>query len=304
MTNLGFGDLKLPSFTEALKPETKATIYNQALQSGYTNQQIRDAAERQFGAQTDSDWQMLQGMAAQKWTPPPAAPAAPSYTPPPAPVLDTSYKQNPYLDAADQAITNRVNDNLTRYMLPQVRSGAMAAGQYGGSRQGVVEANAFNDANRNLSDSIAANRYGDYNNAMNRNLAKYQADQGYNLGLGQLQLGNTNSNRSYDLGLRSDQRANDTLDWNIDTGNYNRAVNNLGLGVGMINQGIAWQNQANQVGNTVQNAPLNYWNSFLTAGNQTGGLGGTASQQYPGNPWLGAIGGAQLGSTLYKSFGG
>lgn len=313
-------------------------------------------------------------------------------------------QQNPYLAAMDAAIINQVNDNLFRNVMPEVRGGAMAAGQYGSSRQGVVEANALKDANQQLSNAISANRYGDYNNTMNRNLQEYLGDlnyasqqqqmqnalaianmqnstqrygidantglgfaglanqagiagmqnatqryginsntglgyaglanqygiagmnnattqrgqdQSYNLGMGNLGLGYfnaqnnynlgqgtlglnyLNSNRSYDLGLKSNQLANDQLDYNIDQGNYNRGVTNFGLGLNLMDRMLGYQDQAYQAGSTAQNQPLNYAQTFANMANSAGGMGGTSSQMYQGNPWLGAIGGAQLFGSMF-----
>lgn len=91
---------------------------------------------------------------------------------------------NPYMpsagtDAMASAITNRVNDNLLKTVMPQVRGAAQAAGQYGSSRQGVLESNAVSDSSRQLADALAS-----------MYLADKGQNQSYNLGMGQLQLGN------------------------------------------------------------------------------------------------------------------
>ena len=43
--------------------QDKANSYNSLIGSGYTDQQIRDAANQQFGQQTDADWSYLTGLA-------------------------------------------------------------------------------------------------------------------------------------------------------------------------------------------------------------------------------------------------
>ena len=86
---------------------------------------------------------------------------------------------NPYLDMQGGAIARRMSDNMNRNIMPQIDQGAMAAGQFGGSRQGVVQANALKDMNLGLGDSLS-NLYGnDWNATQNRNLSRYQGDQGF-----------------------------------------------------------------------------------------------------------------------------
>ncbi len=64
-------------------------------------------------------------------------------------------------------------------------------------------------------------------------------------------------------------------------------------------------NAALGAGAQIQNAPYNYWNQFSQGANSIGqGYGTTTgTQQMPGNPLMGAMGGAKLGNQLYNSFG-
>lgn len=72
---------------------------------------------------------------------------------------------NPYLSQISDTVTRKATDNFTTSIMPQIRGGAQMAGQFGGSRQGVVEANAMKDLNQGISDSIG-NIYGNaYNQA-------------------------------------------------------------------------------------------------------------------------------------------
>ena len=50
---------------------------------------------------------------------------------------------NPYLAANANAITQQTTQNLQNNILPSINSGAMAAGGFGGSRQGIAQANAI-----------------------------------------------------------------------------------------------------------------------------------------------------------------
>jgi hypothetical protein len=74
---------------------------------------------------------------------------------------------NPYLSEISGNIGRSASDNYLRNIAPQISGGAQLAGQFGGSRHGVVEANALRDLNRGVSDSVA-NLYGSaYENAQN-----------------------------------------------------------------------------------------------------------------------------------------
>ena len=77
---------------------------------------------------------------------------------------------NPYLEGMAGGMIGQANRNFQTQTLPALRSGAMQAGGYGGSRQGVMEANATNDFNNSLNTNLA-NLYGtDWTNQQNRNL--------------------------------------------------------------------------------------------------------------------------------------
>jgi hypothetical protein len=70
------------------------------------------------------------------------------------------------------------SDNLTRTVLPAIRSGANLSGGYGGSRQGIAEGVAIGDTNKQLTrsaDSLAANLAQTNANALS---TAYEAAQG------------------------------------------------------------------------------------------------------------------------------
>lgn len=154
--------------------------------------------------------------------------------------LNAYNTQNPYLAQMGGVIAGQVNDNLMRNVMPQIRGGAIAAGGMGSARQGVLEANALKDANKELSNSLASMYYGDYNNAMNRNLQRYQTDVGYDLGAGQLALGNKTADNTYNLGLGNLALGNRQADQSYDLGRSqlaNQATQNqntLNLGMGQL----------------------------------------------------------------------
>jgi hypothetical protein len=196
-----------------------------------------------------------------------------------------SYQRNPYLDQMAQGITSQMNDNWNRNLEPSIRSGAMAAGGFGGSRQGVVEANGLNDMNRSLGQNLS-NLYGqDYQAQMGRNLSQYQGDQSYNLGIGNQALGNAQ------------------LDANIYNNNFNNQLNSAQFGLNTYNTMMNNNQTGINSANNIQNTPMNYNQYFANQYNTAGGLGTTGTTQMPGNTALGVLGGAQIGSKLNLGLG-
>ncbi len=66
---------------------------------------------------------------------------------------------NPFLAAMGQAVAGTTTQNLLQNILPQVRGGAVDAGQYGGSRQGVMEGLSIGGTSTAISNALA-NMYG------------------------------------------------------------------------------------------------------------------------------------------------
>ena len=62
---------------------------------------------------------------------------------------------NPYMADYAQGAINPVWDALTRTGLPAINSGAVASGQYGGSRQGIAQGLALSDATRQSFDTTS-----------------------------------------------------------------------------------------------------------------------------------------------------
>lgn len=179
-------------------------------------------------------------------------------------------QKNPYLQQMSDSITNQVTDNLNRNILPNIAGGAQLVGGYGGSRQGVVEANALNDANKALSNSLTNMYYGDYNNAMNRQLSKYQGDQGFYTAQRGLDLNATQ------LGANL---------FNMGNQGY------MGQGTGVYNLGL-----------TQQQAPWQTVNNMNAAVTPYTGYGSTSMTQ-ASSPYANFAGGALIGNQLYKNLG-
>ena len=201
---------------------------------------------------------------------------------------DTGYQRNPYLDATSRDIGAQMFDQWNRNVAPGLRSGAMATGGYGGSRQGVVEANALNDLGRNYSQALTGMYGADYTNYQNRGIQRqgqaqqydlgrgglanqrYGQDQSYDLGLRNNALGWQGQAQSYDLGLRNSDLGFASLDANINNSNFNNQMTaaNFGLGV----QDYLNKNNATGIaaGTQINNAPWDYQKYLNSAGNQAG----------------------------------
>ena len=247
--------------------------------------------------------------------------------------------QNPYLSQLGDQITGQMTDNFNRNVMPGMDSGLMAAGGYGGSRHGVMQANATNDLNKQIGGSLA-NLYN----------AGYQSDQQYDLGLrnnalgwGNMAQGATNSALQNDMAMR-----NNALGWGgvaqglkssemsanaqmaaaqtaanasmhnaglaneLGYANLDRNINNDNLGWQMqgaqFGLGLQDRMQANNqgmynVGNTIQNQPLNYWQQFADQSNAFGQGYATTQQTSPNNsnPMMGVMGGMQLANSFRGS---
>ena len=190
--------------------------------------------------------------------------------------MSSNFAMNPYLQEMGDRIAGTMTNNWQRQVQPQIASGAMATGGYGGSRQGVVEANSANDLNNGIGAALAS-LYGN----------------GYNTGL------------QYDLGLKNNQLGYANLDRNISNDNNNWQLQGANFGLGIYDR----LQQGNQLGvnagTNMQNTPQNYWNNFSNGANSIGqGYStSTGTQNMPGNPLMGAIGGAQLGSRVANWWG-
>jgi hypothetical protein len=192
---------------------------------------------------------------------------------------DLSATENPYLQSQGDAITRTATNNLNRNILPGIGAGAVAAGGYGGSRQGIAEGLAIGETNKGITDSLS-NLYGN----------AYGQNQQYNLGLGNLALGNQGQNYNF----YTQQRGLDQSGVQLGANLYNAGnAGYLGQGTGIYG-----------IGNTQQQAP---WTAANNAGNvfsQFSGLGGSQVQTQQGSQLGGALGGALAGAQLGKSLGG
>lgn len=92
---------------------------------------------------------------------------------------------NPYIQAAIQAMTGGINKNLTDVQLPNIRSGAtQAGGMYSGAstKSGIAEGQAITGTNQAISDAVAKALFDQYNRGMG-NLNQSVANSGMLAGL-------------------------------------------------------------------------------------------------------------------------
>lgn len=176
---------------------------------------------------------------------------------------------NPFAQQMSDGMAQTMAEQFQRQVQPQIASGAIAAGGFGGSRQAVLEANAANDLQQNTGQALT-NLWGNmYGQGLN-----------YDMGMQNLGLGYANLDRSIN---------NDNLNWQMQGANF---------GLGLYDR----MQQANQLGlqtgSQIQNTPMNYWQNFANQANSIGQGYGTSTQSGGGNPLMGAIGGAQLGNQI------
>ena len=232
---------------------------------------------------------------------------------------------NPYLQQSANDIATNLTQNWQQNALPSINSGAMLAGGFGGSRQGVAQALSANGLNQ----AIGQAQTGLYSNAYNTDqqlqaqrdmqaaqlgsseriagmqdaTQRYGMGNQYNLGLGQLGLGaraadtsQYNAETSRGLGYGQMQMQGDQNAFN---NQYNAAQLQLaGLGAQQ-----NWLNQGVNMANQQQQLPLQNLGLLSNIGAQIGGQGGSMTQ--PGASTIGsAMGGALTLAQLYKILGG
>jgi hypothetical protein len=169
---------------------------------------------------------------------------------------------NPYIGGVADVISNRMARQYNENLLPGIRSGAVASGQLGGSRQGIAEGLAARGTSEATGDALAAlysDAYGQGLDAQGRALAvgpqTMQASMMPSQAVGQV-------GQFY--------RGQDEMALQSDMDRYN------------YNEQLPYQNLSNYM-NVLQGAP---WGSSTTG------------QGPKGNPITGALGGAMMGAAI------
>ena len=179
--------------------------------------------------------------------------------------------QNPYLQ---ENIDNTMGDMSRNYNLmvkPNTESAMVGSGSFGNSGLQQMQQNQMQNQQDSMGKVAAGMRMQDYGNQQ----GMYQWDQGFNRGLSNDAFSQNNQNMQNYMGLMG-------LQSNLNTADINNAA-------------------------TIQNMPLQYQNQFTNMASGIGGIGGASNQtgqSGSGNPYLGALGGWQLGTQFGKQFGG
>lgn len=209
---------------------------------------------------------------------------------------------NPYLPQQSQAITNQVNQNLQQQQLPGINSGAIAAGGFGGSRQGIAQGLAIGQTNQALGNSLANLNFNAWNQDQQNALQRQQIDNSY-------ALGNKSLDNSYNLGLGNLGLGQMQAQQNFYTNQRGQDLQQAGLGASLVGQGNTGLQQGGQglynLGLTQQQAPLNALQSYAQLLSPFTGLNSSNTQTTPGASTLGsALGGALTAAQLWALLSG
>lgn len=237
---------------------------------------------------------------------------------------------NPYLtgaigkgiDQSNNAFANmqtNATDNLTRNILPGIRSNAVLAGQYGGSRQGVAEGNAIGDFakaqqqaisqfGQNNTDAAVAAQAGAFDNGQNRALSAMQGLGAQQYGVAsqnantanQAEFMNVNNSNAVTNGMADRQQAANGANLQAQLGTNGLNANSALAGSGLLN-GLT--GNAYTVGQNDQNYGINRAQQVngLLAPYLSANQSNTMSQPLYSNPSGNALGGALAGYGLASS---
>lgn len=218
---------------------------------------------------------------------------------------------------AGNALTNQqlaqnqasLTDNFLKNVLPATRGGAIAAGQFGSSRQGIAEGNAISDLNKQLSDS--ATQVGLANSANNANALAANYENGQNRalaatqGLGAQQYGVAQQNAQLD---QASQLANQQVGNNYNFANQQAQLTTNGqnnsaaaAGGGLLGGMLGQLYGVGQNQNNYQLSQYQGINSLLAPylnANATTTTKSTATQPIYSNPASSLLGGLGLFSGL------
>lgn len=220
---------------------------------------------------------------------------------------------NPYLTQQADNIASNMTRNFNTNVLPQINQGAMAAGGFGGSRQGIAQGLGM----RGLNDSIGQAQTSLYSNAYNtdQQIQSAQSMQAASLAAQQRMAEMQDAtnrlglNNSFNLGMGGLGLNAMTANQNFYNTQRGLDISQMGLGrdltatanTGLTNQG----SQLTQLGQTQQNAPWQALGNYANTLSPFSGLGQSSSVSTPGASTAGsALGGALTAAQLWKLFGG
>lgn len=188
--------------------------------------------------------------------------------------------QNPFLGAENPYLQNAIDlsgrdlvNNFNRSALPAYNAAMVNSGSFGNSGLQELTQAGQQNLQTSLGDMASKLRFNDYN----QQGQLFQNQQNFNEGQRQFDLG-------FGRGVYNDA--------------YSQNMNNLQTGIGLL--GTLQGYNAQDINNTTtqQNAPMNYWQQFAQGANAIGSGGGQSvgQQGTTSNPFMSALGGAQLGN--------
>ena len=177
-------------------------------------------------------------------------------------------QSNPYLQANIDNAQGDIIRNWNTAVQPAFNSAMVNSGSFGNAGVQQMNDNAALTTQKALGQVSDSMRMQDYNNQQQM----YQWDQGFNRSL-----------------------YNDA---------YSQNMNNLTTGVGLLGTLSGYNANDLTNANNIQNTPYNYWSNFANAANSLGQGFGTQTSTLgsTSNPLVSALGGAQLGNSLYNQY--
>ena len=218
---------------------------------------------------------------------------------------------NPYLQTQADNISANMTRNFNTNVMPSINQGAMAAGGFGGSRQGIAQGLGM----RGLNDSIGQAQTNLYSNAYNtdQQIQSAQSMQAASLAAQQRMAEMQDAtnrlglNNSLNLGMGGLGLNAMTANQNFYNTQRGLDISQMGLGrdltntanTGLTNQG----SQLTQLGQTQQNAPWQALGNYANTLSPFSGLGQSSSVSTPGASTVGsAMGGALTAAQIWNLF--
>ena len=281
MTNAGLTDAGVTNAGMTNAGMTNAGMTNAGMtNASLTNSGMTNASMTNAGLTTNNFGQSMAGMGAVDPT------SAMSN------VLRGDPTSNPYLDQMNQANVNTAmrgyNDaiqNVNQQVMPGINNDAFAAGQYGGSRQGIAQGLALQGMDRSARDlGISAMDSGNqlygsaFQNAQNNQATAANQMTGYGLQNSQYNIGQSNDMSKFNAGNAIDLskfnagQSNQNSQFNASNANQNSQFNaGNAIDLSKYNSGQSNQNSQFNAANANQNSQFNAGNanqnSQFNAGN-------------------------------------
>jgi len=191
----------------------------------------------------------------------------------------TDVANNPYVNNMADTIQRRLGDNLTENIMPKIGRGAVAAGQFGGSRQGIMEGQAIEGTQQATGDALAQ-LYGD---AYNTGLDAQVKSLGF--GPSVMQAGLLPSAAMGNVGQWITGQNQQAIDADMMRFGYNQNLPYQNLDwLNSVYSGVPWGSSSTATGN----------NGGMSSGQQAASLaGGLLGYGLIGGP-MGAMAGAMI----------